>query len=155
MIHGHATPQGLFFPHAGVRISEDSATLISPEMIDRVLWPYIERSVEPFGGGFVHYCGKHDYLFQKLCSSRLVKAIDLGNPEKYDARWVLERCAESSTVLYSRIPAIDGEGWFEYTERVGFLVKETGARCVLRPTVYPETMKECQVILDLWHDITG
>jgi len=78
MIHGHATPQGLFFPHAGVRISEDSATLISPEMIDRVLWPYIERSVEPFGGGFVHYCGKHDYLFQKLCSSRLVKAIDLG-----------------------------------------------------------------------------
>lgn len=36
-------------------------------------------------------------------------AIDLGNPEKYDLRWLLEDCARSGTVLYSRLPAANGE----------------------------------------------
>ncbi|MFO7757268.1 MAG: hypothetical protein R6V26_02125, partial [Roseovarius sp.] len=57
MIHGHGTEQGVYFPHAGTRISEDTAILLSPEMIEHSIIPYIKRSVQPFGGGFLHYCG--------------------------------------------------------------------------------------------------
>ena len=53
--------------------------------------------------------------------------IDLGDSGEYDCRWVLERCAESDTVLYSRIAAEPGEDWRSYVERLARLVTETGA----------------------------
>jgi hypothetical protein len=154
MVHGHGTSQGVFFPGAGVRTSEDTATLLSPEMIDEFVVPYAERAVRPFGGGFVHFCGGHRPLFERLCASPLVRAIDLGNSEEYDLRWLLERCAESGTVLYSRVAAEAGEGWRSYVERLARLVAETGARCILRPMVHPDTREECAAMRDMWHERT-
>lgn len=40
-----------------------------------------------FDGGFVHFCGRHKYLFEALCRLPLVRAIDLGNSELYDTSW--------------------------------------------------------------------
>jgi len=154
MIHGHATPQGVYFPHAGVRISEDTATLLSPEMIERFVMPLVERSVHPFGGGFVHFCGHHPTFFELLCRSDSVRAIDLGNPETYDTCWLLKRCAETRTVLYSRLAAESEETWDKYVRRIAGVVRETGARCILRPTVFPTTGGECANMLDLWHTLT-
>lgn len=154
MIHGHATPQGLYFPHAGVRISEDTATLISPEMIEEFLAEPITASIEPSGGGFVHYCGKHDPFYEMLCEWPLARAIDLGNPEFYDPEWLAERAAASNTVLYTRLPALEGEGWRAYTERMGRLVQETGARMVLRATIYPEERGACEEMLGRFHELT-
>jgi hypothetical protein len=154
MVHGHGTPQGVFFPGAGVRTSEDTATLLSPEMIDEYVLPYAERAVEPFGGGFVHFCGGHPPLFERLCESPLVRAIDLGNSEEYDLRWLLEQCAASNTVLYSRIAAEPGEDWRSYVERLARLVAETGARCILRPMAHPDSREECAAMLDIWHERT-
>jgi len=154
MIHGHSTPQGVYFPHAGVRISEDSPTLLSPAMIDEFVMPYVERSLEPFGGGFVHYCGHHEYFFERLCHCPWVRAIDLGNSEMYDHRWLFERCAEHGVVLHSRVSAQEDEEWPVYLRRLGALVKDTGARCILRPLVFPESRDECVAMLDLWHDLT-
>ena len=155
MIHGHGTAQGVYFPHAGVRMAEDTATLLSPVMIERVIAPAIRRAAEPFGGAFVHYCGKHDALFEQLCAMDCVKAIDLGNPEMYDSRWLMERCAETGTTLHSHVSAAPGETWEEYTRRVAGLVKETGARCILRPTVFPDAHDECAAMRDLWHELTA
>jgi len=155
MIHGHGTPQGVYFPHAGVRMSEDTATLISPAMNERFILPAIERVAELFGGAFVHYCGQHEALFEQLCRMECIRAIDLGNPEMYDTRWLLERCAETGTVLYSRVAAELGEKWEAYTRRVGSLVKETGARCILRPVVFPKLREDCADMRDHWHELTG
>ena len=154
MIHGHSTPQGVYFPHAGVRISEDSPTLLSPAMIDEFVMPYVERSLEPFGGGFVHYCGRHEYLFERLCRCPRVRAIDLGNPEMYDHRWLFERCAEHDVVLHSRLTSKEDEEWPAYVRRLAGHVRETGSRCILRPLVSPESREECAAMLDLWHDLT-
>ncbi len=154
MVHGHGTSQGVFFPGAGVRTSEDTATLLSPEMIEEFVLPYAERAVGPFGGGFVHFCGGHPPLLERLCESPLVRAIDLGNSEEYDCRWVLERCAASNTVLYSRIAAEPGEDWRGYVGRLAGLVRETGARCILRPTVHPDSREECVAMRDMWHERT-
>ncbi|MBI4556813.1 MAG: hypothetical protein HY706_04455 [Candidatus Hydrogenedentes bacterium] len=154
MIHGHATAQGVYLPHAGVRVSEDTATLFSPRTIEEVIMPYVERAAMPFGGAFAHFCGRCEFLFEQLCRSSWIRAIDLQHG-MHDPRWLLERCAESRTVLYSRIEAQDGETWPDYTRRLAGLVKETGARCVLRPTVYPAHREECAAMRDLWHEFTA
>lgn len=155
MAHGHGTQQGVYIPHAGVRVSEDTATLLSPAMIERFLLPYIERAAEPFGGCFAHYCGRHEFLHQALCRLPLVKAIDLGNSELYDCRWIMEQCAQTGTALYSRVAAQEGEDWVVYTRRVAGLVRQTGARCILRPMVFPDTREECAAMRDLWHELTS
>ncbi len=154
MVHGLGTEQGVYFPHAGVSMSEDTATLISPAMIQQFILPIVERAAKPFGGAFVHYCGQHKVLFEELCRMECVRAIDLGNPEMYDTRWLLERCAETGTVLYSRLAAEPQEKWEVYVRRVARIVRETGARCILRPLSFPETREQCAAMQALWHELT-
>lgn len=154
MIHGHGTEQGVYFPHAGTRISEDTAILLSPEMIEQSIIPYIKRSVEPFGGGFLHYCGSHPTFFDQVTALPEIRAIDLGNPEKHDTRILLERCAETDTVFYSRVAEKPGENWKDYIKRIGSLVKTCGARVILRPKVFPDSKEECREMQDLWHSLT-
>ena len=154
MIHGHGTSQGAFFPKGGARAAEDTAILLSPAMIRHFVMPFLRRSLAPFDGGFVHYCGLHRPLFEELCQCPEVLAIDLGNPEKYDPCWVLERCAASGTVLYSRLSALDGEDALAYVRRLGTLVRETKARTILRATVQPGSREEASEMLALWHELT-
>ena len=154
MIHGHATPQGVHFPHAGVRVSEDTATLFSPKTIEEVIMPYIECSAAPFGGAFAHFCGRHESLFEQLCRSPLIRAIDL-QQGMHDLRWLLERCAESGTILYSKVEPQEGEDWPAYVRRLAGIIRDTGARCILRPDVYPAGRDECAAMLELWHELTS
>jgi hypothetical protein len=157
MIHGHGTTQGVYFPHAGVRMAEDTPTLISPEMIERIVLPAIEKYSRPFGGAFIHYCGRHEPLFEMLCGMECVRAIDLGNAEMYDTRWLLERCAESGTVLHSHIATeYEDEPWRDYTRRLGAMVRETEARVILRPDAAPDgsSPDEAAEMLDMWHELT-
>lgn len=155
MIHGHATEQGGYFPKAGVRISEDTAILLSPEMIEQSIIPFVRRSTHPFGGAFLHYCGYHPTLFTQFTALPEIKAVDLGNPEKYNTKWLLERCSETEIVLYSRIAEEPGENWKEYVDRIGSLVASTGARVILRPMVFPESPEECREMLEHWHNLTS
>lgn len=154
MVHGHGTSQGVYFPGAGARLAEDTATLLSPATIKRLILPLVERAAAPFGSVFVHFCGKHLRLLEQICESRSVCALDLGNPESYDTRWVLERCAATGTVLYSRVAAPPGESWKQYVARLATQVRETGARVILRPLVFPDSREECATMRDLWHELT-
>lgn len=153
MIHGHGTGQGVYFPHAGARTSEDTAILFSPGSIEDVIVPVIERSVAPFGGAFAHFCGRCEFLFERLCRSPWIRAIDV-QPGMHDPAWLLEKCAQSNTVLYSRIESLPGDSWESYVRRNAGLVRDTGARCVLRATVYPSERSECAAMADLWHELT-
>lgn len=159
MIHGHGTEQGVYFPNVGLRISEDSPAMISPEMIDRFVIPRIERCAEEFGGVFMHYCGRHEYFFERLCRCKGVRAIDLGNSEMYDTRWLFELCAETNTVLYSRVAPEENEknekDWEGYVRRLAGIVKHTGARCILRPLAFPRSRQECAAMCELWHELTA
>jgi hypothetical protein len=153
MIHGHGTAQGIFFPHAGVRTSEDTAILFSPESIEDVILPFITRSVTPFGGAFAHFCGRSENLFQQLCRSPWIRAIDV-QPGMHDIGWLLEQCAGTDTALYSRVEGLPDESWEAYTRRIGGLVRSTGARCILRATVFPSNRDECAAMHDLWREHT-
>jgi hypothetical protein len=135
-------------------MAEDTAILLSPAMIDRFIVPIVRRGAAPFGGTFVHFCGKHLPLLDRMCRMPEVCAIDLGNPEMYDTRTVLEHCAATGTVLYSRLAANPGEDWQQYVRRLAGLVHQTGARVMLRPVVFPEDRAQCAAMRDLWHELT-
>ncbi len=154
MIHGHGTPQGVFFPHGGVRVSEDTAILLSPDSIAEWVIPYAERALATFGGGFAHFCGKHENLFVQLSQCGIVRAIDV-QPGVYNVRWLLEQCAATGTVLYSAVAGEPGEDWRHFVTRLATHINETGARCIIRPQVVPETREECAAMLDLWHELTS
>jgi len=154
MTHGHGTTQGVYFPHAGTRVSEDTAILFSPQTIAEIIMPSVEAAAQPFGGAFAHYCGRHEGLFEQLCRNSWIRAIDL-QPGMHDPRWLLEQCAATDTVLCSRIEAHDGEAWPAYTRRLAGLIRETGARCILRPMVHPDDDAACAEMLAMWRDLTA
>ena len=155
IFHGHSFPNGVYFPTAGVRISEDTATMLAPRMVREFVLPWTKRAVADWGGCFVHYCGRHQVLFQELCRMPEVRAIDLGNPEMYDTEWLMRNCAETGTVLFSPLPALEGEDWCGYVRRLAKLSRQTGARMILRPTVFPEERGDCARMLELWHELTS
>jgi hypothetical protein len=107
----------------------------------------------------MHYCGKHEYFFERLCRCETVKAIDLGNPESYDTRRLFELCAETNTVLYSRIASGQEEksrrNWQGYLRRLAALLRQTGARLILRPLIFPQSRDDCAAMLELWHELTA
>ena len=155
MIHGHGTPQGLFFPNTGVRMSEDSTTLISNRMIEKFVLPHIVTAARPFGGVFIHYCGKHDDLFEQLCNLDCVRAIDLGNPEAYDLEWLMTICAQTETVFFSRVaPEDKNENWESYVRRIANIQNKTKAQCVLRTLIQPTEAQECREMQEMWHGLT-
>lgn len=155
MVHGHGTQQGLYFPHAGVRLVEDTATLVSPEMIDDFVLPFMKKAAESFGGAFVHFCGKHEYLYEQILRQDFVKAIELGNPEMYYTQWLLDMCAQTETVFYGKLAAEVNEDWQDYIQRIAGVVKSSGVRCVLRPAIFPEDKQQCSEMQQMWHDMTS
>jgi hypothetical protein len=155
MAHGHGTQQGLFFPHVGVRLSEDTATLLSPQMIDEFVLPYMKMAAEPFGGAFVHFCGRHEYLFEEIVNQDFVTAIDLGNPGMYNIEWLFERCANTDTIFYGKTGCAGDISWRDYISKIAAIVRQTGARCVLRPDVFPSDRQECEQMQKMWHALTA
>jgi len=154
MVHGHGTPQGIYFPQGGIRICEDSATLLSPAMIEKFILPQQQRLASIFGGAFIHFCGYHPKLLELVTASPTTVALDLGNPEMYDTLWVMQQCAAGEVVLYSRLAAELGENWLDYIRRIATMVRETGVRMALVPDVYPSDLDEAAMMLETWHELT-
>ncbi len=116
--HGHALARGIYMNSGGVRISEDSATLISPEQIDEFVIPYVEKALEPFGGGFIHYCGKSVPLLDAFLNLEKVRAINFGNPEMYDFESTMKKFIEKGKCCYGQWPKRNNETINEYLLRM-------------------------------------
>ncbi|GAI57167.1 unnamed protein product, partial [marine sediment metagenome] len=103
--HGHALVRGIYMRNGGTRISEDSATLISPRHIDKFVIPYDKKVLEVFGGGFVHFCGENDYLLESFLNLDEVRAINLGNPEMYNFDITMQKFIEYRKCYFGLCPA--------------------------------------------------
>lgn len=151
--HGHALVRGIYMSNGGTRISEDSATLLSPRHIDEYVIPYDEQALKAFGGGFVHYCGKHDYLLEAYLQLEEVRAINLGNPEMYDFEKTMSKFLEYNKVYFGLWSKQEGEDIAGY---IGRMKGKTGGgkRGLLLhfdEYLFPEySSKE---ILKLWYNI--
>jgi hypothetical protein len=150
--HGHALARGIYMDNGGTRISEDSATLLSPQHIDEFVIPYDCQALKAFGGGFIHYCGKHDYLLDAYLKMKEVRAINLGNPESYDFENTMDKFLEYHKVYFGLWPKNDQETAEEYIQRMKDKT-EGGKRGLLLhfdETMFPDYTSKS--ILKLWNN---
>ena len=102
----------------GIKISEDTSTLLSPDAIDEFVVPYTSRILEHFGGGYIHYCGKNDYLFKAMVGMEKSIGINFGNPEMHDMNEILSEIAEAGKIYYGTVNKLPDESETEYFDRV-------------------------------------
>jgi uroporphyrinogen-III decarboxylase len=116
--HGHALVRGIYMRNGGTRISEDSATLISPKHIDEFVIPYDKKALNAFGGGFVHFCGKNDYLLESFLKLDEVRAVNLGNPEMYDFDITMQKFINYKKCYFGLWPKEESETLEKYIFRI-------------------------------------
>jgi len=151
--HGHALVRGIYMRNGGARISEDSATLLSPEHIDEFVISYDKRALRAFGGGFVHYCGKHEYLLEAYLQLDEVRAINLGNPEMYEFNSTMQKFLNYGKCYFGLWPKIGEENLEGYIYR---MKKSTaggkrGLILLFDEAMFPEY--SCQDILQKWREV--
>ena len=150
--HGHALIRGIYMKKGGVRISEDSATLISPKHIEEFVIPYIKKALEPFEGGFIHFCGKNEYFLDILLDLEEVYAINLGNPEIYDFYKVMKKIIDNKKCYFGLWPKGKDESLIDYIRRM-ISVTEGGKRGLILlfdESMYPEY--KCEKIYEIWRE---
>ncbi len=78
--HGAHFHSGMLYAeNMGIRICEDTTTLISPEAIAEFAMPYTARLAKHFGGAWVHYCGRNDHLTKAICEIPDIRGINFGH----------------------------------------------------------------------------
>lgn len=98
----------------GIKISEDTSTLLSKTHIEEFVMPYMHRLLEHFRGGYIHYCGRNPHLFEAVMGEPLAYGFNLGNPEKHDMQSILAACAARGKIFYGSIPKDKNESIKEY-----------------------------------------
>jgi len=151
--HGHALVRGIYMRNGGTRISEDSATLISPKHIDEFVIPYDKKALNAFGGGFVHFCGENDYLLESFLKLDEVRAINLGNPEMYDFDITMPKFVDYRKCYFGLWPKEESETLEEYIFRIKQATDGGRRGLILHfdETMFPEY--SCQEILLKWKTI--
>lgn len=155
MLHGHGMPAGTWFPDTGARISEDSCTLISPEMLEKFCVPFIEKAVEPFGRAFMHFCGHHERFLEMVCEMELISTLNLGNPEKHDPEHLFSLLGTTGTAYLGVIPAAEAEDLFAYLERVAELSLRNEVKLILVSAISPADPDEKKKAVSRWHRLTA
>ena len=102
----------------GIKLSEDTSTIISPEHIDEFVIPYTKRVLDFAGGGYIHYCGRNDHLFDSFLGLEKVRGINFGNPDMHDMEEILQRISQKGKVYYGYVTKFEGENISDYFSRV-------------------------------------
>lgn len=117
---------GGFAMRGGIRICEDTTTLLSEEQIQTFAVPYTRRALQAFGGGWIHYCGKNDHLYQAVLEMPECYTFNFGNPDMHDMEAVVRDCLAHGKTYQGSIPRQAEEGLEAYFRRV--LAYTDGAR---------------------------
>lgn len=129
-----------YIDKGGIRICEDSTTLISPKHLETIL-TYTQKCLKYFGGGWIHFCGKAEHLFNLICEIPEATGINFGNPEKYDFKYVFKKLNEKNKVYLGNVPRKENETWKDYLKRVYEICE--GRNLILIPSLKEnENIKE-------------
>jgi len=102
----------------GLKISEDTSTLLSLAHIDEFVIPYTNRVLGITGGGYVHYCGRNDHLLKRMLEMDKVCGLNFGNPDKHNMDSVLQTISNAGKVYYGYVTKADGEDETAFFNRV-------------------------------------
>ena len=126
----------------GIKLSEDTSTLLSPSAIDEFVKPYMHRTLENAGGGYIHYCGRNDALLKAVLEEPLAYGLSFGNPDKHDMAEVLTQCAAHDKLFIGGMPRLENESLRDFMNRVATASSKDGV-CYLLLTQYaPEDQRE-------------
>jgi hypothetical protein len=102
----------------GVKLSEDTSTLIGGDFLDEYAIPSTKRVLKHAGGGYIHYCGKHEGLFGRLACIPDVRGFNFGNPDFHDMESMLYDMANNGKIYYGGSYMLNGESRLEYFIRM-------------------------------------
>lgn len=102
----------------GIKLSEDTSTLLRPEHIQEFVAPAMHRLLAHAGGGYIHYCGQNEHLYRAVMAEPLCHGLNFGNPEKHDMEAVLRDCARTGRIFQGSVPRAGDESWDAYFTRL-------------------------------------
>ena len=140
----------LYMDDCGVRSCEDTTTLLSPDSVREFIVPYIREALSPFGGGWLHFCGKGEHLLETFLEIPEVKGINFGNPENYTPAELLPKLERKGKVYYGGFPREEGEGMEEYFVRLLSPLRRKGTLILLFALPAGEGASS---VLTLWHSV--
>lgn len=143
----------LYMAKGGVRICEDTTTLLSPKIVEEFVIPYIAKALKPFGGGWLHFCGRGDHLLDMFLNIEEVKGINLGNPEMYNLEEVLAKVREKGKFYFGNWPRGKEETLEEYFRKVITALKGEKRSLIFIPIIYEGDPSDRKKIVDLWHSL--
>ena len=113
---------GLYAENMGIRICEDTTAIIAPDSIDTFAMPYTRRLAEHFGGAWLHYCGRNDYLSDAACAAPEIRGLNFGHIPGHEHQHPFEedmqRCLVSGTVYFGNWPRFFQESGRDYLDRM-------------------------------------
>ncbi len=134
----------------GVRLSEDTLTLLSEEQLHEFAVPYSRKVLAALGGGFVHYCGRNDHLFDAVVNHMPeCHMLNFGQPDLHDMKEVLQRLGEAGKAYCGSVPRQPDEGLQAYFERV--LEEAAGGGLILQPALRQDEDRSAAV--QLWRKL--
>jgi len=143
----------VYLANGGVRVTEDSSILLSPNMWNKFVKPFIREALKPFGGGVVHFCGKNEPLLDALLSIPEVKGINLGNPEMYDYESTIKKFITTGKVYCGTSwPRGKNESVNDYFSRILSPLKGKKRGLIFQPRGEGEWL-EPEKTIDLWHSL--
>jgi len=141
----------LYMGKGGVRICEDSVTLLSPELIKEFVLPYTKEALKPFGGGWIHWCGNGNHILDLFLELEEVKGFNFGNPEMYDYNEVMRKVIEKKKFYFGGWPKNENENMKEYFKRILKPLNNRKAGLIFVPWV--EDIEEPDGVIELWHSL--
>ncbi|MDD2707826.1 MAG: uroporphyrinogen decarboxylase family protein [Verrucomicrobiae bacterium] len=112
----------LYAENMGIRICEDTTTLLSPKDIREFAIPCTQRLAQHFGGAWVHYCGRNDHLTRAICELPEIRAINFGHIPGHEHDHPFEQdmalIHESGKVYFGRWPRRPDESGRDYLRRL-------------------------------------
>ena len=137
----------LYMAAGGIRICEDTTTLISPEAVREFSVPYTRRVCAEFGGGWVHFCGSGRHVLESYLVCPEVKGFNFGNPEQFDEQQVLPLLAQKGEFYFGSWPRRDGEALEGYFNRILRALGGQARGLIFQPQLRPG---EADGAMDLW-----
>ena len=108
----------MYMEECGARLCDDSAILLSPGLFEEFVLPYHQRARQPFGGGFVHWCGSGEHILNGYLTLPEVWGINLGNPEMHDPAELLPRLLATQKACFGPWPRRPEEGLDAHFDRI-------------------------------------
>ena len=145
----------IYAENIGIRICEDTTSIISPDAIHEFAMPYTRKLAQHFGGAWAHYCGRNDCLTDALCEIPEIQGINFGGGgQPHNFPEDMQRCLKSSTISYQAWPRFKDESGKEYLNR---LYKWSAQGCLIPSGTYAlgedNGFQTIQEALDYWYSL--